>query len=552
MRIFLLTLVFLCQLVTAFANVSIMPVRDIKSGMHGVGKTVIKGDTIEDFYVEVIGVSGRETTGQSILVRLYGDLIEKTGGVAQGMSGSPVYIDGRLVGAVAFGKTFNDPHYCFLTPIGDMLRMLDEPRGVKENWVPRSTSLMASGFTSYGLEYLKEKISPFGLDAIPAGSADLDSSKALEPGSAVGVSLMYGDMSLGALGTVTWVGDDGKILAFGHPFMSRGDSNFYMNNVWVLGCIPNLQSSYKVGNLGAPIGKITEDRASGISGEIGKTPKTIPLFVSATDNGRGLSNSIRTAIVKDDQPLTAIVDAATVNTVSKVLNRTGGGTANVRFTIVGKDADKNQLQIARENMYYSTDNVLKTITQELTDATNTLMQNKFADVDIYAINVDAEVSEDVKVAEITAVKALKDKVKLGEKLPISVTLKPYRNTEFTKIYEYEISKEQAIGKLNLNVRGGSSMAWVIKLLRKQKEDDVPGAKAKEKKRTLKDYVEDVNSSDKNSELIIDIANGEDASSKNANSDAGLAGMLKGSKFKQKFPNNFIIDGEKDITVTVVK
>lgn len=552
MRIFLLTLVFLCQLVTAFANVSIMPVRDIKSGMHGVGKTVIKGDTIEDFYVEVIGVSGRETTGQSILVRLYGDLIEKTGGVAQGMSGSPVYIDGRLVGAVAFGKTFNDPHYCFLTPIGDMLRMLDEPRGVKENWVPRSTSLMASGFTSYGLEYLKEKISPFGLDAIPAGSADLDSSKALEPGSAVGVSLMYGDMSLGALGTVTWVGDDGKILAFGHPFMSRGDSNFYMNNVWVLGCIPNLQSSYKVGNLGAPIGKITEDRASGISGEIGKTPKTIPLFVSATDNGRGLSNSIRTAIVKDDQLLTAIVDAATVNTVSKVLNRTGGGTANVRFTIVGKDADKNQLQIARENMYYSTDNVLKTITQELTDATNTLMQNKFADVDIYAINVDAEVSEDVKVAEITAVKALKDKVKLGEKLPISVTLKPYRNTEFTKIYEYEISKEQAIGKLNLNVRGGSSMAWVIKLLRKQKEDDVPGAKAKEKKRTLKDYVEDVNSSDKNSELIIDIANGEDASSKNANSDAGLAGMLKGSKFKQKFPNNFIIDGEKDITVTVVK
>lgn len=552
MKIFLLTMMLLCQLATVFANVSIMPVRDIKPGMHGVGKTVIKGDTIEDFYVEVIGVNGRETSGQSILVRLYGDLIDKTGGVAQGMSGSPVYIDGRMVGAVAYGKTFNDPHYCFLTPIGDMLRMLDEPRSVKEDWIPKSTSLMASGFTPSGLQYLKEKIAPFGLDAIPTGSSNMTTTKPLEPGSAVGVSLMYGDISLGALGTVTWVGDDGKVLAFGHPFMSRGDSNFYMNNAWVLGCIPNLQTSYKIGNLGAPVGKVVKDRSSGIAGEIGENPKAIPLFVSATDNGRGLSHSIRTAIVEDDKLMSAMVDAATVNTVSKVLNRNGGGTANVRFTIVGKDADKNQLHIERENMYYSTDSVLKTITQELTDATNTLMQNKFSGVDVYAIDVTAEVSEDVKVAEITAVKALEEKVKLGEKLPIRVTLKPYRGDAFTKIYQYEISKDQALGKLNLNVRGGSSMAWVIKLLRKQKEDDAPGTKTKEKKRTLKDYVEDVNSSDKNNELIVDVANGSDSESKNAESDAGLAGMLKGSKFKQKFPHNFIIDGEKDITVTVVK
>ena len=548
MKIFLLTLVLLLQLSCAFANVSIMPVRDIEPGMHGIGKTVIEGDTVEEFGVEVIGVNGRETTGQSILVRLYGDLIEKTRGVAQGMSGSPVYIDGRIVGAVAFGKTFNDPHYCFLTPIGDMLRLLDEPRGEKDNWIPKSTPLVASGFTSFGLEYLNEQLKPFGLDALPAGSTDFESAKDLEPGSSVGVSLMHGDMSLGALGTVTWVGDDGKILAFGHPFMARGDSNFYMNRVWILGCIPNMQSSYKVGNLGAPIGKIVEDRASGIAGEIGKAPQAIPLFVSATDNGRGLSTSIRTGIVKDDKLLTAMVDAATVNTVSKTLNRAGGGTARVHFTIDGKDADKNLLRIDRENMYYSNDSVLKTITQELTDATNTLMQNKFADVDVYGINVEAEVSDDVKVAEITAVKALEDKVKVGSKLPIKVTMKPYRGEEFTKVYHYEIAKDQKLGKLNLNVRGGSSMAWVIKLLRKQKEDDMPAAKKKEKKRTLKDYVDDVNKSDKNNELIVDIASG---GPKDQETEGGLAAMLKGSRFKQRFPHDFIIDGEKDITVTVI-
>lgn len=550
MRVFLLMLVFLCQISVSLANVSIMPVRDIRPGMVGVGKTVIKGDTIEDFYAEVIGVQGSGSTGQSILVRLYGDLIEKTGGVAQGMSGSPVYIDNRLVGAVAFGRSFNDPHYCFLTPIGDMFRLIDEPRGVKENWIPKNTPLMVSGFTPYGLEYLKEKFSVHNFDAVPVGTADVESSKNLEPGSAVGVSLMYGDVNMGAIGTVTWVGDDGKVLAFGHPFMSRGDSNFYMNKVWILGCIPNLSSAYKVGNVGSPLGKITEDRASGIAGEIGENPKAIPLFVSATDSGRGLSHSIRTGIVKDDRLLKDMVDVVTVNTVSKVMNRVGSGTAKVRFNIVGKDADKNNLNIERENMYYSTDNLLKILTPEITEATGTLMQNKFADVDVYAINVDVEVTEDVKIAEITAVKALEDKVKLGGKLPIKVTMKPFRGEAFSKVYEYEISKDQTVGKLNLNVRGGSSMAWAINLLRKQKEDDNPAVKKQEKKRTLKDYVEDVNNSDKNNEVIIDVVNGE--SGKGEESNTSLASMLKGSKFKQRFPHNFIIDGEKEITVTIVK
>lgn len=77
-------------------------------------------------------------------------------------------------------------------------------------------------------------------------------------------------MTLGALGTVTWTDDSGKILAFGHPFMQRGSSNFFMNKVWVLGVVPNLQSSYKVGNLGEAIGSITQDRASGIGGVVGK------------------------------------------------------------------------------------------------------------------------------------------------------------------------------------------------------------------------------------------------------------------------------------------
>lgn len=554
MKIFLVAVLLCCQmLVAAAANVPLMPVRDLRVGMQGIGKTVISGDTIEDFNVEILGVTGNEATGYNIFVRLYGDLIEKTGGVAQGMSGSPVYVDGRLVGAVAFGKTFNDPHYCFLTPIGKMLPLLDEPRDIPADWIPKGTALMAGGFTEYGLEYLQQKLAPFGLTAVGAGGVGASSEKPLEPGSSVGVALMQGDMNLGALGTVTWTDDSGKLLAFGHAFMQRGSSNFFMNKVWVLGVVPNLQSSYKVGNLGEPIGSFTQDRASGIGGAIGKQPGSIPMFVTVNDSSRGRANSMRVRLVEDEQLVPSIVDAAVVNTVSKTVDRNGGGTAKLHFTITGVDSKKEMLTIDRENMYYSNDSLLKNLDAELTEAVTILMQNKFEPVQIYGINVEAEVSDAVQVAEIFSVHAAKTKVKPGEKVAVDVTMKPYRGEEFTKTVQFKVPKDHPGGKLVLNVRGGSSMAWVLDLLRKQQSEGVPAAKKKETRRKLSDYIKSVNTADKNNELIIDVATGMlKPSQETAANDAGLAGLLQGSPFKQKYPFDFIIDGETELVLTVEK
>ena len=370
-----------------------------------------------------------------------GLLIEKTGGVAQGMSGSPVYVDGRLVGAVAFGKTFNDPHYCFLTPIGNMLQLIDEPAVKPHNWLPKGTSLMAGGFTPFGLEYLQEKLTPLGLDAMGAGSAGgVGSSKALEPGSAVGAAIMQGDLTLGALGTVTWTDAQGKILAFGHPFMQRGNSNFFMNKAWVLGCIPNMQSSYKVGNIGEAIGTFTQDRASGIGGAVGKLPETIPVHVTCSDLTRGLNNSTRVQIIDDEQLVPAIVDAAVINSISKTVDRNGGGTAKMHFTVTGVDSNGKQLKLDRENMYYSNQGLLKNVNLELVEAVNTLMQNKLDKVNIYGISVEAEVSEEVQVAEITNAVVKERKVKAGAKVPVSVIMKPYRGKEFTETVYFAVPK----------------------------------------------------------------------------------------------------------------
>ena len=555
MRIFILALCLCLQLaVAAAANIPLMPIRDLRPGMQGIGKTVIQGDTIEEFNVEILGVQGSEATGYSVFVRLYGDLIEKTGGVAQGMSGSPVYVDGRLVGAVAFGKVFNDPHYCFLTPIGRMLSLLDEPKSLPADWLPQGTALQAGGFTEYGLSYLQEKLAPLGLEAVSAVGVGQGSGKALEPGSAVGASILQGDMTLGALGTVTWTDDKGNVLAFGHPFMQRGKSNIFMTKAWVLGVVPNMQSSYKVGNMGEPIGTFTQDRSSGIGGSQGKLPTTIPLFITVNDTGRGQGVSMRLEVVEDERLAPAIVEAAVVNALSKACDRNGGGTARLRFTITGVDSKKQNLSIQRENMFYSSDAILKNVNAELSEAMTILMQNKFEAVQLYGINVEAQLSEQVQVAEIQRVQAAAEKVQAGEKLAIDVTMKPYRGQEFTRTVYFTVPKDHPGGKLALQVRGGSSMAWIMELLRKQQQEGVPAAKKQEQRRTLADYVKSVNKADKNNEIIVDIATGQQQMNANPNAqipDAGLAGMLAGSPFKQKYPFDFIVDGEGEVSVEVV-
>ena len=552
LKAFFLGLLLCCYTCVAFANVPLMPIQDLKPGMQGIGKTVIKGDTIEEFNVEILGVSGSETAGHSILVRLYGDLIEKTGGVAQGMSGSPVYVDGRLVGAVAFGKTFNDPHYCFLTPIHNMLKLIDMPVSRSGDWLPKGTGLMAGGFTSMGMEYLQEKLQAFGLEAVAGGGSGSESIGSLEPGSAVAASLMQGDLTLGSLGTVTWTDDKGNVLAFGHPFMQRGECNFFMNKVWILGCIPNMQSSYKVGNIGEVIGTFKQDRASGIGGKEGKAPASIPVFVSVSDTGRGQNTAVRVRIIEDEKLVPAILDAAVYNTVTKTMDRNGGGTARLHFEISGVDKDKNLVTIDRENMYYASKGLSKLMNLEMVEAANILSQNKFEKIDIYGITVTAEITDDVQVAEITQVSTPKRDVKPGDEVPFEVTLKPYRGAEFTKTAYFTVPKNHPGGKMALNVRGGSSLAWAQKLLRKQQEEGMP-VKEKEAKVSLGDFIKKMNEADKNNELIIDLASGvPSAMQAEAMPEAGLAGILQGTPYKQKKTFDFIIDGDKEIVLNVDK
>ena len=553
-KLFLLLFLFLSVASRTFARTPLMPVEDLKAGMRGYAKTVISGDTIETFPVEVLGVTGSDSMGYQILIKAGGDVIARSGGIAQGMSGSPIYIDGRLAGAIAYGKAFTDPHYCLLTPIHDMLDILDKPephRSVSPSLLPKGTPLLAGGFTPAGILILEEGLEPFGMTVADIGTPGTASStKNLEPGSSVGAALIQGDMTLGALGTVTWTDEQGRILAFGHPFMSRGAADFFLTKTWVLASLPNLQTAYKVGNIGAAAGTFSQDRSAGVAGQIGRLPAYIPMYVSASDSTRSRNGSARVKIVNDEQLAHKLAASVLASHTAKIVDHGKGGSARIRFEITARDEKGELLHISRDNMYFDKESVIKPLPAELQETVQVLLQNKLEKVRITNIDVDVDASTETLIAEIKKVLVKEKEPKPGDTIHLQVTLKPYREPEFVRTIAYKLPKD-ASGEVRLNVRGGASLAWVQELLRKQKEGEEDRAKKEEKKKDVKlsDYVREVNQADRNNDIIIEFApNHKRNAVQEEEEEESLTSLLKGGRNKQSVAIDYIVDGEQKVTV----
>ena len=554
-KVFLFCCLFFSVAVQALARTPLMPVENLKAGMRGYAKTVISGDTIETFPVEVLGVTGSDSMGYQILIRAGGQVMERSGGIAQGMSGSPVYIDGRLAGAIAYGTAFTDPHYCLLTPIQDMLDILDKPephRNAAAPLLPKGTPMLAGGFTPAGLSALRDGLQPYGLTVADTGvSGTYSSEKDLEPGSSVGAALIQGDLTLGALGTVTWTDERGRILAFGHPFMKRGDADFFLTKTWVLASLPNLQTAYKVGNIGAAAGTISQDRNAGIAGQIGRLPAYIPLYVSVSDATRSRNGSARVKIVNDDELAPKLAASVLTSQAAKIADHGTGGSARILFDITALDSKGELLHISRENMFFDKAALMKQLPAELQETVQVLLQNKLEKVRITNIDVNVDASTESLIAEIKKVAVQEKEPKPGETIHLKVTLKPYRGQEFVRTVGYKLPKD-ASGEVRLNVRGGASMAWLQELLRKQKEKGESQAKKEEQKKDIKlsDYVREVNQADRNNDIIIEYAPDQkrQAPGREEEGEASLASLLAGGRNKQSVAIDYIVDGEQKVTV----
>lgn len=550
---------------------------ELRSGMTGIGKTVVAGTKIEDFDVEIIDIMHQPGNTDLILVRTSGDVIDRTGGIAQGMSGSPVFVDGRLIGAIAYGWKLSDSRIGMVTPIADMMKIDEQsaPAGGEATaLLPKGTPLMASGFTERGLEHLKNKLSAYGLEPMSVGLAPAAlAGTVLEPGASVGAELVRGDVSLGAIGTVTWV-EDNRIWAFGHPFLRRGLSDYFLSNAWVYTTVPSISSPFKLGAPGELLGRVSEDRQAGLAGETGRYPKIIPMLIKVKDLDRGTEQTSALQIVQDEQMGALLSETAVFNVVDQVLDRTGEGTANVKFHVTSVGTPDDQ-QIERSNMFYHPANISGSITDEFYEAINMLLMNRFHPVTIMDVGVEVEITGARKTGNITSARALEKQVHPGETVDLEVKFDTWRGGTQTRTVKFTVPKEQKPGDMRLVVRGGAGTAW-LQLLMKQQEQTAL-RKAKKKEQSFAEIMTDFNKQDRNNDIVVDLAAkplteaqamqqqaaqaAAEAEADNAANDDQIAAAtartvatsaLKGTKYKQTTPIDYVVDGEAYATVKVVQ
>jgi hypothetical protein len=317
------------------------PIKDVRPGMRGVGRTVFQGERIEEFQVEILGVLENLAPRQTIVIaRLSGGPLAETG-VLQGMSGSPVYIDGRLLGAVAVGFPFSKEPIAGIQPIESMIadatfsgegKKAALPAGLAlppGQWANLPTPVSFSGFSAATLAAYAPRFSELGFRPQPGAAPKARASAASEilPGSMISVGLITGDMNMTADGTVTYVYGK-RIYAFGHRFLDAGPVELPFAHAEVVVSIPMVNSSFKLSAPHEWAGTILSDRSTAVAGEIGRSPHTIPLTITVNSSATG--NHAYRMQVANDRLLTPLLSQTALFSTLDATERTiGAGTLRI-------------------------------------------------------------------------------------------------------------------------------------------------------------------------------------------------------------------------------
>lgn len=458
----------LTRLFAAFAVVSlasaapeIYPLSQVRAGQHGVGRTVFSGTRIEDFQVEVLGVLENIGPKQSIiLAKLSGGPLAETG-VLQGMSGSPVYIDGKLAGAVALGFAEAKVPIVGIRPIEEMFRAAPQSPA-KLAAVPRpkisnngmnleeiATPLAFSGFTAATLDHFAPQLRALGMDpqqGVSGGGSlpdRLGDPKSLEPGSMISVHLMSGDMSVNADGTVTAVDGD-KVYGFGHRFMALGPTDLPFAQAEVLALLPNLQNSFKISRPTQWMGTITSDRDTAISGLAGHRAATAPLEIRVGNNDYKMT-------VVQDRLLTPMVTQMAVFSTIDSTERSQGAAAY---------AVKGQLEfeggtVKLDNVYSGDTATAASAGLGIATPLSYAMMSGFDAFRLKSITLDiapAAVHRQLQIADASAPRQAHP----GDDIEISVVLSGEGGAETVKKVHYRVPVGAPAGPLNLTVTDASS------------------------------------------------------------------------------------------------
>ena len=449
----------------AFSASPIFPLKDVRAGQHGIGKTVFTGDRIEEFQVEILGVLENMGPRQSIiLARLSGWPLEKTG-VIQGMSGSPVYIEGKLLGAVALAFSFSKDPIAGIRPIEDMLAVGDgvvreQRAGVAHGGGELheiATPLAFNGFSAATIEHFADGIRKLGMEPRQGVSGGgrvprkLGDPSHLHPGDMISVQLLSGDMNVAADGTVTEI-DGNKLYAFGHRFLAVGGTELPFARADVITTLANVSSSFKISSAREWMGVITDDRSATVYGEIGKRAVTIPVTIAL--RGAGRTNLTYQMEMVNDRFLSPFLMQMAVFSAIDATER-GPGVAS--FALQGEiEFESGMAPLKIDNTYSGDFGVSAQAALGIASPLSYLMGSGFDALKIRAIRLSIAASEKKQALQVDQIAVTKREVHPGDLVELAVTLAGENGVELTRMVSYRVPVGAPVGVLQFTVSDAMS------------------------------------------------------------------------------------------------
>lgn len=482
----LVSIMFVGAALQAQQGPPLMGISEIRPGMKGIGRTVFKGGQIEKFEFEVMGVQRNFAPGRAMIwVKASGGPLADTG-LLHGMSGSPCYIDGKLIGALSQGPPFPREPVAGITPISEMLEQLKdipetpslrtplilpkiEPPKVLKSALrgemiplsellgldPKDTSTLP--LPIFGTDMSAEAQSLWqgvplrfmGNAGRSAGAGGGEASP-IEPGGMVAVNLVQGDLDMSASGTITYVSGK-RVILFGHPLFNLGAVDLPLWSATVFGNVGTLDgSSYKFSGIVAPIGALRLDRATGVAGLLGAEARMVPLRIGLNLGGK---RNLNYRFELMDSPF------ITPNLAAMVLLQTI--TAQVRgqgfqsLSLMGniKLAGQNPIQLE----YMVADLNAGRLAHYVGAITQAVTLNPYERAVIEGISLNVKAEERLDTTLIAGVRALKARVKRGEVLPVLVTLQNFQGIRETTTFNLNVPASARPGKATLLVGDGASL-----------------------------------------------------------------------------------------------
>lgn len=489
--------------VGAAAQSPTMPLADIKPGMVGVGRTVFQGTQLTEFQAHILGVL-HNIVGPNrslILTKLTGGPLAETGVIA-GMSGSPVYIDGKLIGAISYSLgSYSKEAIAGITPIAEMTeattpvahprvrvqagfpltrdslartlrdafawaRPLGPAAGtalsplgeIGSFLAPIGLPLVFGGFSSQTIDAIAPAFREFGFSPMAGGTSSANgplgaTNEPFGPGDAVGITLVTGDLNLSAVGTVTEVVGD-RVYAFGHPFYNLGPTEFPMTRAYVHAILPSLLASQKIATTGQTIGTFQQDRSTAIAGLLGKPPEMIPVKLSI-ETSRGQQKRYHFDIVNDQLFTPLLTYLAILNTLQTNEREYGVAT----FLVKGKAQVKGHDEVTFEDLFTADtpqESPSTLAAAYIAAPINFLLANDFEALRLEDIDLSITSLEQPRTATLERVWLDEIRPRAGKTVPLKALLRTYRGEEVTKTVPVDIPAN-ASGSLSLLVSDGSTL-----------------------------------------------------------------------------------------------